>query len=149
MKYLLLIPIFILVGLSLGSRAVQFANTSAHLDAVEIEKAISAQDSGQFRDISPKELEDMLAKEDIFLVNVHVPYEGDIPGTDASIHFDQIKQRLLEFPKAKDAQIVVYCRSGKMSEIAAIELALAGYVNVYNLEDGFDAWTEAGYQLTP
>jgi rhodanese-related sulfurtransferase len=147
MKYLLLIPVLILISLSLGSRAVQFAVASTPFDADEISKVVQAENSDQYRNISPQELENLLANKDIFLVNVHVPYEGNIPGTDASIHFDKIKQRLMELPKAKDAQIVVYCRNGRMSAIAAEELALAGYSNILNLEGGFNDWIEAGYQF--
>jgi rhodanese-related sulfurtransferase len=76
---------------------------------------------------------------------VHVPNEGEIPGTEAKIAFDQVMQRLDEFPAEMDAQVVLYCRSGGMSAIAARALVTAGYTNVFNLDGGFRAWIEAGY----
>ncbi len=91
----------------------------------------------------------MLKTKDFFFVNVHIPNEGEIPGTEAHIAFDQVMERLDEFPTQLDTQIVLYCRSGSMSAIAARELARAGYTNVYNLDGGFRAWNQAGYAFNP
>lgn len=102
---------------------------------------------GQYTDISPQELDAMLKTKDFFFVNVHIPYEGEIAGTDAFIPFDQVEARLAEFPQSHDAKIVVYCRSGSMSAIAARALVEAGYTNIYNLDGGFRAWSAAGYEL--
>ncbi len=104
---------------------------------------------GSYLDIIPSELDAMLGSEEFFFVNVHIPNEGEIPGTEAHIAFDQIAQRLDEFPEAKDAPIVLYCRSGSMSATAAIELVGAGYTNVMNLDGGYRAWADAGYPFNP
>lgn len=99
---------------------------------------------GDYIDLSARELASLLDTDDPFLVNVHVPEAGAIPGTDAFIPYDEVEQRLDELPPV-NSMIVVYCRSGGMSAIAARALVSAGFTNVYNLDGGYRAWREAGY----
>ena len=102
---------------------------------------------GSYVEISVEELEDMFANKDFLFVNVHIPFEGDIPNTDLSIAYDEINQHLDQLPEDKTEKIVLYCRSGRMSKIAAEELVKAGYTNVYNLAGGFNAWDAAGLPM--
>ena len=102
---------------------------------------------GAYTRIDAAQLSQMLQQNDFFFVNTHIPYEGEIAQTDAFIPFDQTMQQLNQYPADKNAQIVVYCRSGRMSAIAAEALAKAGYTNVWDLEGGMIAWEQAGYTL--
>lgn len=103
---------------------------------------------GSFARVSPAELEGMLENEDFAFVNTHVPYEGDIPGTDLSIPYDEIgrKENLDRLPR-KDARIVLYCKSGRMSAEAARTLVALGYTDVSDLSGGMVAWRGAGLPL--
>ena len=100
-----------------------------------------------FQTISVAQLLEMLQHKDFPLVNVHIPYEGEIAQTDAFIPFDEISDHLGELPADKAAPIVLYCRSGRMSEIAASELVDLGYTNVSHLAGGMVKWEKAGQQL--
>lgn len=102
---------------------------------------------GSFTRISPAELQTMLQAKDFPLINVHIPYEGEIEGTDQHIPYDQIMQRLGDLPADKNAKVVLYCRSGNMSTQAATQLVQAGYTNIWELGGGMLAWKSAGLPL--
>ena len=104
-------------------------------------------DGGAYTNVSVAELQTMLANKDFTFVNVHIPFEGDIAKTDLSIPYDQIDQNLGQLPSDKNAKIVLYCRSGRMSAIAATTLVDLGYTNLWNLSGGMAAWEQAGLPI--
>lgn len=99
-----------------------------------------------YADIAVDQLAEMLPDKAFTLVNVHIPYEGELAQTNLFIDYNRIADNLDQLPD-KDAPIVLYCRSGRMSTEAATVLAGLGYNNVMELNGGFIAWQAAGYEL--
>ncbi len=79
-------------------------------------------------------------------VNVHVPFEGDIPGTDLSVPYDELRAQSDRLPPT-GTPLAVYCRSGSMSAEAVPVLAQMGYDDIVELDGGMLAWTKAGRPL--
>ena len=106
-------------------------------------------DSGAYYNVNADELQTILNNKDFVFVNVHIPFEGNIAGTDLSIPYDQITElaNLAQLPADKNAKIVLYCRSGRMSAIAAKELVKLGYTNIWNLKGGMLEWERAGFEI--
>lgn len=102
---------------------------------------------GSFTRLSPAELREVKDEENFPLVNVHVPFAGNIPGTDSSIPYDEIEENLDDLPEDKDAKILLYCLGGPMSFDAAETLVSLGYTNVSDLDGGMEAWQRAGFRL--
>jgi len=86
------------------------------------------------------------------LIDVRSPEEhakGFIPGTDFNIDFREIMARHRELGAQFDDHIVVYCQSGRRSNIAAETLADLGYRHVYNVSGSMNAWLAAGFPVQP
>ncbi len=95
--------------------------------------------------ISPSELNQLMQREDIFLVDVHTPKQRPIKGTDLLIPYNKIEEHIDQLPRDKSAAIYLYCAGGPMGNAAAKTLHKLGYSNLSNLEGGAHAWGEAGY----
>ena len=108
---------------------------------------VPVEGGGSYTDITPAQLDATLGEDGFVLVNVHVPYEGEIEGTDAFVPYDQITAHLDRLPADRSAPVVLYCRSGSMSAIAARALVALGYVDVRNLDGGMNAWRSEGFPL--
>lgn len=135
-RFLTVVALLVLMG---GTAACGGDGTSSTSPAPEAAPA--------YTDISPDQLASMLEDKDFLFVNTHIPYEGEIEPTDLFLPYDRAAELADRLPSDKAAKIVVYCRTDRMSRIAAEEWAKAGYTNLFNLEGGFVAWEEAGYPL--
>jgi rhodanese-related sulfurtransferase len=104
-------------------------------------------DEKGYENISVDQFVEMMDHKDFILINVHIPYEGEIPGTDLFIPFNAIDQYENELPDDKDSKIVVYCMTGRMGDIAAEKLVSMGYTRVIHFQGGMKAWKKAGRPL--
>lgn len=104
-------------------------------------------DNGSYRVVSVQELQTMLEKKDFTMVNVHVPFQGNISQTDLHLAYDEIEQNLNQLPQEKDAKILVYCLTSGMAKKAIATLLNQGYTNLWMLDGGTTSWEEAGLSL--
>jgi rhodanese-related sulfurtransferase len=83
------------------------------------------------------------ARETFFLLDVREPHEYPIANLGAPlIPVGSLDSRIAEIPVAKDAEIVVHCRSGARSQKAAVLLKNHGFTNVQNLAGGILEWAD-------
>lgn len=94
--------------------------------------------------ITATELNRVIQKEDIFLVDVHTPEQQHIKGTDLFIPYNEVEKYKDKLPKDKNTAIYLYCEGGPMGNAAARSLYELGYHNLTNLEGGAKAWSKAG-----
>ncbi|MGZ8237035.1 MAG: rhodanese-like domain-containing protein [Methylobacter sp.] len=97
--------------------------------------------------ISAAELNQIMQKEDIFLVDVHTPEQKPIKGTDAFIPYNEIEKYKDKLPIDKNTAIYLYCEAGPMGNAAARTLNELGYRNLFNLEGGTKAWRKSGFDV--
>ncbi len=101
---------------------------------------------GSYKNMTTDELDIQLKNKDFALVDVHIPEQLHIKGTDVFIPYDEIENQLDKLPSDKNSKIVLYCRTGRMSQIAAQKLADKGYTNIYNVLGGKVDWDKKGYK---
>ena len=119
------------------------ASCSPNLENITTSSSATA----EYEMISITELQKFFDSEDFTFINVHIPLEGNIPGTDLEIPYDEIQYYTDQLPEDKNNRIVIYCRSGSMGHEASEKLVEMGYSNVYNLEGGYAAWRNAGFSF--
>lgn len=100
-----------------------------------------------YQNIAGDQFVKMMDHKDFILINVHIPYAGEIAKTDLLIPFNAISQHKNQLPSDKDAKIVVYCMTGPMGYIAAEKLVNMGYTRVVHFQGGMRAWKKTGKQL--
>lgn len=83
------------------------------------------------------------------IVDVRTPDEyaaGHVPGA-INIPYDAMDARAAEIIAHKDERVVLYCRSGRRSGIAAKALASKGFVKLGLLEGDMPGWERDGYPV--
>ncbi|MFT7234796.1 MAG: rhodanese-related sulfurtransferase [Methylophagaceae bacterium] len=98
------------------------------------------------KEVSVEEANAMIANGSLAL-DIREPAEfeaGNIPNAH------HIPRGVLEFKigankafEDKNTSVVIYCRSGGRSALAARSLEQMGYMNVCSMEGGYDLWSES------
>ncbi|KOP23011.1 hypothetical protein AMR41_28435 [Hapalosiphon sp. MRB220] len=101
--------------------------------------------ANKLQTIDAQTLKQLWEQQAVTLIDVREPaeYAGEhIPGaTLVSLSkFDPHK-----VPQDEETQLVLYCRSGNRSTMAAQKLFDAGFTKVTHLDGGIGAWKQAGY----
>jgi rhodanese-related sulfurtransferase len=94
--------------------------------------------------IAPSELLSKLdGKEpDVIVLDVRTAAEfaaGHVPGA-RNVSHDELPARLDELAALRDKQVVLYCRSGRRTQIAEDTLRKAGFTKLLHLEGDWLAW---------
>ena len=131
--------IFIMVLLVVASCTNSYTKESANANKLG--------SSNNYRNMTVDELNQQLKNKEFALVDVHIPEQKHINGTDTFIPYDDIENQLDKLPSDKNAKIVLYCRTGHMSQIAAEKLAQRGQTDVYNVVGGIVEWVKKGYKV--
>ena len=109
-------------------------------------KALVDEASAHVKHISAEEMRALIGSHaEYTLVDVREPDEwarGHAAGA-VNIPRGVLEWRLEPRVPRKDAKIIVYCRLGWRSVLAAESLQKIGYTNVYSFDGGFEAWTAA------
>jgi adenylyltransferase/sulfurtransferase len=94
-----------------------------------------------FREISPSELRDLMARGSVNLVDVREPWEAQICSIEGGslLPMRSLPQRLQEIPRERP--VALYCHHGHRSLVAAQFLAQHGY-EALSLNGGIARWAQ-------
>jgi monothiol glutaredoxin len=78
--------------------------------------------------------------EPVYLFDVRDPEERTKAQIEAAVPFDAAAEQLIE-TLPKDTPLLFHCHGGGRSQVVAERYRLRGFVNVYNLAGGIEAWS--------
>lgn len=130
-------------------------DASPHTTALELARATAqAQDLPYAGSLPPTVAWALAQRGEAVLVDVRSPEErkfvGEVPGALAiawasgtSLTRNPRFVRELEAKVAKDAVVLLLCRSGRRSALAAAAASQAGFEQAFNVEEGFEGELDA------
>jgi rhodanese-related sulfurtransferase len=107
----------------------------------------------EVREIFPWDLHDQMEEgRDMLVLDVREPYEFDVMHIEDSVNVPRgvlesavewdYEETEPELVTARDRYVVVVCRSGNRSLLAARTLSIMGYNDVINLNTGLRGWND-------
>lgn len=101
----------------------------------------SSNQDGVYKKITAQEAKSIIDKEEVIILDVRTKeeYDGGHIKNAVLLPVTDISSKASEVLKDKNAQILVYCRSGNRSATASNELIKMGYKNVIDF-GGINSW---------
>jgi rhodanese-related sulfurtransferase len=125
-------------------------NVSNKLDVEIFEYLIINQNVLPMKNMTVEELKAKMDKgEKVNIIDVREPHEyieGNIGGKLYPLGKIQTMQ-IEDLEDLKDEEVILHCRSGKRSMMAAMILDQMGFKNTYNLTGGILAWEAKNYPV--
>jgi rhodanese-related sulfurtransferase len=108
---------------------------------------------GDVKEVMPWDLEERMAENpELLVVDVREPYEFDAMHIENAVSVPRgilesacewdYEETIPELVKAREREIVVVCRSGYRSVLAAFSMQLLGYQSVASLKTGLRGWND-------
>jgi rhodanese-related sulfurtransferase len=100
-----------------------------------------------FKRIDVKQMKEMIDRGSAQIIDTRTPAEfagGHIAGA-VNIPYTAIVDRQAEIDPNKEHLLI--CRSGNRSAVGCEFAAACGFGDLYNIEGGMIAWTEAGFAI--
>jgi len=99
------------------------------------------------RNISVQEAHNSLGEENVLFLDVRTREEFVRDGRIKNallIPVNLLEKKLIELDAHKQKKIIIYCRSGRRSQVAT-DILINNNFNAFNMEGGFSAWEEYTY----
>ncbi|MBD3242348.1 MAG: hypothetical protein GF331_17280 [Chitinivibrionales bacterium] len=109
-----------------------------------------AEGDASFKELTAKQAKAFVGSRKPLVLDVRTPkeyYAGHIPGA-ALIPLSQLQDRFNEIDEYKDRPVLLYCRSGNRSTVAAQILVRNGFKDLYHLRPGLKGWASEGYKVS-
>ena len=148
--------------MSSANAAIPIASTTEHLSAASADilqnaRTAAALDLGYAGGVTPQQAWQLFESGEAVLVDVrtveerkfvgHVPNTLHVPwATGTALTRNPRFVRELEAKAKKDQIVLLLCRSGKLSAVAAIAATKAGFANAFNVLEGFEGEIDAQRQ---
>lgn len=104
-------------------------------------------------ELMPWDVQDLLAQPDkLLLLDIREPYEYDALHIEGSLNVPrgilesacdwEYEETIPDLVNARNDQVVVICKSGNRSALAARTMQEMGYANVFSLKTGIRGWND-------
>ena len=109
------------------------------------------------KELFPWDVEDHLNNNKLLIVDIREPYEFDVMHIKGSINVPRgvletsceydFEETVPELVEARNDTVLLVCRSGNRSLLAADVMQQMGYQHVFSLKTGLRGWNEADQPL--